>query len=153
MSQLSKTAHANFTFISHCIFDQVTGLTAGCLFPTGTNYYQQEYIPERCVPSAAVAVSGGCLVPGGLLARGVCSRGGLSAPGGVWSQGVSPCWGVSALGGVCSGGRCLLRGGIPSCTEADNSTHGQTDACKNITFATSLRTVKIHNRSIYSCCL
>ena len=30
--------------------------------------------------------------------------------------------------------------GIPACTEADPP-YGQTDTCKNITFATSLRTV------------
>ena len=61
--------------------------------------------------------SGGCLLSGGVCSRGVSALGG----------------GVSALGG----------GGIPPCTEADTpSPCGQTDACKNITFATSLRTVK-----------
>ena len=56
---------------------------------------------------------GGCLLPGGM---GACSR----------------------------GGGCLLPGwgGIPVCTEADPPC-GRTDRCKNITFATSLRTVKI----------
>ena len=55
---------------------------------------------------------GGCLFPGGFLLRGVL-----------------------VLGGACSGG-----GGIPACTEADPPC-GQTDTCKNITFATSLQTV------------
>ena len=50
-------------------------------------------------------------------------------------------------GGVCFWGGCLFLGGvsIPACTEADTPSPptpcGQTDACKNITFATSLRTV------------
>ena len=52
-----------------------------------------------------------------------------------WGSG--PRVGVSAPGGgVWSG-----RGGIPVCTEADPPSCGQTDRCKNITFATSLRTV------------
>ena len=50
---------------------------------------------------------------------------------------------MSARGGSAPGG-C----GIPACTEADPP--GQTDTCKNITFATSLRTVKIQyiNQSV-----
>ena len=36
---------------------------------------------------------------------------------------------------------CLLPGGIPECTEAEPPPCGQTGRCKNITFATSLRTV------------
>ena len=52
------------------------------------------------------------------LGRGVCLPGGVSARG-------------SSAQGVC----------IPACTEADTSPGGQTDRCKNITFATSLRTV------------
>ena len=43
--------------------------------------------------------------------------------------------GGSAPEGVSSRG-----GGVPACTEADPSC-GQTDRCKNITFANSLRTV------------
>ena len=91
--------------------------------------------------------SGGCLLQGGcLLLGGLCSKGCVSAPKG---------W------GVCSQGVCLLlrgcllpgmsaprgvsapRGAIPACTEADPPPCGQTHTCKNITFATSLRTVKI----------
>ena len=65
----------------------------------------------------------GCLLWGGGLLRG---------------RGVCLLWGdVCSLGGVCSWG-----GGIPAYTEADTPC-GQTDACKNITFVTSLRTVKI----------
>ena len=85
----------------------------------------KECIPVGCVPSAAVAISGGSVCSGGCLLwgvsvlGGVCSqmggllRGcllwGVSALGGVCS------WGVSALGGVCSGGSvcsgwCLLQG-------------------------------------------
>ena len=54
--------------------------------------------------------------------------------------------GVSVPGGVCSREVSAPGGsGIPPCTEADTpSPHGQTNACKNITFVTSLRTVKIN---------
>ena len=75
---------------------------------------------------------GGCLLWQGLLLGRMSAPGGVSALGGCLLPG-----GLSALGGVYSGG-C----GIPACTEADTLTPcGQTDACKNITFATSLRTV------------
>ena len=53
----------------------------------------------------------------------------MPALGGVWSQ-----------GGACSqrgGGVSGPGGGIPACTEADPPC-GQTDRCKNITFATSV---------------
>ena len=47
---------------------------------------------------------------------------------------------VSAPGGSAWG--CLVGGrGIPACTEADPPVNRMTDRCKNITFATSLRTV------------
>ena len=98
---------------------------------------KQECIPVGCVPSAAVTVSlGGVSTPGG-LPRGV------SAPGVVCSGGV-----VCSRGGGCSGGV-----GIPACTEADtpNPPPGQTDACKNITFATSLRTVKREEMNFKEC--
>ena len=110
-----------------------------------------------------VCSQGVCLLPGGVCSRGVCSRGvsalgvsapgrGVSAQGGVCSQG-----GVSALGGVCSGGvsapgGCLLQGvSAPGgCLLSHHALRqtppppcGQTDTCKNITFATSLRTVII----------
>ena len=82
---------------------------------------EQECIPVGCVPSAIVAVcwlEGGCLLRGGM--GGTCF-GGVPAPGG---------------------------GGIPACTETDPPPCGQTDRCKNITFATSLRTVKKHFTTI-----
>ena len=63
------------------------------------------------------------------LLGGVCSRGEGRLPGGVCSGG------GGGGGGV----------GIPACTETDPSC-GQTDRCKNITFATSLRTVNIDYR-------
>ena len=73
-----------------------------------------------------------------LSGGGVCSGGGGSGlkGGGVWSRGRLSGPGV----------------GIPACTEADPP-RGQTHACENITFATSLRTVMIerddvHNRII-----
>ena len=101
------------------------------------------------------------------VCRSLLLGGGVSALGGVYSKGVSA-WGVSALGGCllrrggfCSGGvsapgGCLLHGGvcsgglsargvcgIPTCTEADIPPVDRiTDACKNITLATtSLRPV------------
>ena len=92
--------------------------------------------------------------PGGcLLLEGVCSGGGGGSAGG----------GVSAPGGVpgSGGGGCLLlgdvwslEGGIPACTEADPPVNKMTDRCKNITFATLLRTVtKMHSNRIrtYRC--
>ena len=69
---------------------------------------------------------------GGVCSGGVCSRE-VSTPGGC------------LLGSVCPGG-CLLRGGVVSqhaLRQTPPPPCGQTDACKNITFATSLRTVKI----------
>ena len=46
--------------------------------------YKQECIPVGCVPSAAVAISGGGCLPGGCLPRaGVSSRGGGICLGGV----------------------------------------------------------------------
>ena len=64
---------------------------------------------------------GGCLVLEGSAPRGVCFGG--SAPGGLFRG-----------------------GGIPACTEVDPPVDRMTDMCKNITFATSLRTVKIRVR-------
>ena len=94
-----------------------------------------------------MAVSRGVyLVPGGTWSGGVPGPGGVPCPGGVsgpggctWSRGV-----YLVLGG-CTWSRgvylvgCTWSGGgvpgqvLPPC--------GQTHACKNITFATSLRTV------------
>ena len=79
----------------------------------------QECIPVGCVPSAAVAVS----APGGVPGPG---------GGGVWSGGV-PGAGVSGPGGLVS--QHALRQTPP--------VNRITDRCKNITFATSLRTVKM----------
>ena len=63
---------------------------------------------------------GVCLVLGGCLVWGVPGPRGCLVLGNTWS------WGC----------------GIPACTEEDPPC-GQTDTCKNITFATSLRTVII----------
>ena len=113
----------------------------------------------------------GCLVlRGGVCSCwGVCSGGclhwGVSALGGVWSWEGGGCVysrGVSALGGllwegVCSRGlfgpgeRGLLQGGGLISQHALRQTpppRGQTPACKNITFATSLRTVIIMKQKI-----
>ena len=98
---------------------------------------KQECIPVGCVPSAAVAVCWRMyLVPGGVNGLGVpcprgCTwsgrvylvRGCVPGPGGcTWS------WGCTWSGGH------LPRYPTPC---------GQTHMCKNITFATSLRTVII----------
>ena len=83
----------------------------------------------------------GCLLQGVPAPGGACSRRvGVSAPRGACSGG------GASLGGLVTGGCLLLGGVIPACTEADPPC-GQTDRCKNITFATSLRTV-MTNRSI-----
>ena len=83
---------------------------------------------------------------------GVCSQGGVCSVGVcVCSRGGPLPGGCLLRGGVCSGGCVCSSGvsapwgvGIPPCTEADTpSPCGQTDACKNITFATSLQTVNM----------
>ena len=115
--------------------------------------------------------SGGCLlwgrgvylVPGGDLVQGVyLVPGGCLLRGGTWPGGVyldpggSAPRGVSAPSEVSAPGGCLLLGG---CTWSGTPPCGQTDACKNITFATSLWTVKMpvlmfvlaHIFSIHKC--
>ena len=106
---------------------------------------KQECIPVGCVPSAVVAISQGGVSSGGcLLQRGVCSRWGCLLWGGVCSGGC-----LLQVGGVCSREGCLLRGvcswGVCVSHHALRQTPpcGQTDACQNITFAISLRTVII----------
>ena len=73
------------------------------------------------MPGPEAAWSWGVSAPGGVSALGVCA----------WSKGVSAPGGVPGPGG----------GGIPACIEADSPVDRMTDRCKNITFATSLRTV------------
>ena len=117
---------------------------------------KQECIPVGCVPSSAVAVSRGgggvvcsregCLLRGGCLLPGGCLLLGVSAPGGSAPRGVSAPGGACLLpGGICTQGVSAPGGGcgISACTGEDTPPCGQTDACKNITFATSLRTVNI----------
>ena len=95
-------------------------------------------------------ILGGCLLAGGCLLRGVSAPGGVCL-GGVYSGECVCSRGVSALGGsapggVCSGGVCswggvCSQGVYPSMHWGRHPPCGQTDACKNITFANSLRTV------------
>ena len=83
---------------------------------------------------------GGCLLGGVACSQGkcVCSRGGCLLLGGACSQGrgLICSWGVPAPGGPYPS---MHWGRPPSC--------GQTHRCKNITFATSLRTVIISTGS------
>ena len=110
--------------------------------------------PPGGVCSGGCLVHQGCLVPGGAWSWGCLVQGRRSAPGG------------SALGGICSRGRgCFLRGCLvpggsaPRAVCSRGSALGgggvvsqhalrqtppvnrMTDRRKNITFATSLRTV------------
>ena len=122
----------------------------GCTWFWGGTWSGGYLVPAGCTWSGGCTWSRGVyLVQGGVpgLGVGVPGLGGVPGPGGcTWSQGVYLVWGVYlVLGGVpgpvgCtwSWGVYLVRGGLhgqvlPLC--------GQTDACKNITFATSLRTV------------
>ena len=77
---------------------------------------------------------GACLLLGGSGPRGRLVSGGCLVPGGVWSQG-----GSGPRGGLVPGG------GIPACSKADPPWDRHT--CKNITFATSLRTVTKESQS------
>ena len=78
------------------------------------------------LPGVSALGGGGCLLPGGWGCGCLLPGVGLSASRGGWCL----LWGVSAPGG-----------GVPACTEADTPPCGQTHTCKNITFATSLRSV------------
>ena len=109
-----------------------------CEFVMKTNG-KQECIAVGCVPSAAVAI---CCGRGGR--EGVPASGG-AASGECLLRGV-PALGVPTLGGARSGGW-----GWGACSRGVASQHAlrQTppvdrmiDTCKNITFATSLQTVK-----------
>ena len=112
---------------------------------------------------------GGVPGPGGTCPGGVPGLGGVAAPGGVPAQGSVPgpgghlvlegahCLrGVPAPRGVgtCSREVHLVRGGV--CGPGEHLARysplpvdRMTDTCKNITFATSLRTVKNVNFSCY----
>ena len=117
------------------------------------------------VCSGGVSALGVCLLQGGwvstpgLSALGGCLLPGVCSWGGVCSQGM--CLGVSAVG-VSSPRVCVLWGGVcswgvsaPGVSAPRGVSHyalrqtppppcGQTDACKNITFTTLLRTVIIY---------
>ena len=102
--------------------------------------------PAEVVPGPA----GVYLVPGGVPGPGgmYLVPGGVPGPGGsTWSQGDTWSWGgvpgtrdVPGPGVVPGPGGYLFLGGVPGEVVPPC---GQTHACKNITFATSLRTVKI----------
>ena len=87
--------------------------------------------------SGVSALGGGCLLWGGVCSRRCLLHIGCLLPGGVYSRG------CVCSQGVYSGG-CLLRGVVSQHVLRQTPPPvpcGQTDACKNITFATSLRTV------------
>ena len=87
------------------------------------------------------------LVLGGTWSGGCTWSGGVHlVPGGVPGWGVPGPRGYLVRGCTWSGGCTWSRGGAPGPGEGGVpgqvlSPCGQTDACKNITFATSLRTV------------
>ena len=103
-------------------------------------------------------ISGGVPVGGVYLVRGCTWSRGVYLPWGVYLvRGVYLPWGCTWLGGVPAWGGCVPGPGgvyLPGgCTWSGGCTgqvlppppHGQTHACKNITFATSLRTVINYN--------
>ena len=132
--------------------------SGGVLSPEGGVLSLGVYlVPGVCVCSRGVSAPGGMSAPWGCLLLGVSALGGVcsrgmsalgecllwrSAPGGVSAPA------VSALGG------CLLWKGCPlwgwGCVVSQHALRqtppppcGQTDFCKIITFATSLRMVNI----------
>ena len=101
---------------------------------------------------------GGCLLRGGVWSQGVCLLpGGLPRPGGcLLLRGCLVPVGCLLLGGEVPGPRgCLVQGIAWSwgwgCVASQHAlrqippppVNRMTDSCKNIAFATSLRTVKI----------
>ena len=109
---------------------------------------KQECIPVGCVPSAAVAVSGGGVVClGGCLPGGVYPRGVSAKEGG---RGGLPSGGVSAQRGCMPRDVCLGRGvsvgGIYSSLPLP--VNRMTDRCKNITFPL-LRLRTVMKTSVY----
>ena len=116
------------------------------------------YLPRGGVPSLGGTCPGECAclgvyLPGRVyLPRGCTWSQGVYLPGGcTWSRGVYLVLGECTW----SWGVYLVRGGVPAggCTWSWGvylvrySPRGQTHACKNITFATSLRTVIIGTTS------
>ena len=131
-----------------CVCSQGGVCSLGCVCSRGVCVCSRGSAPGGVSAPGEVSAPGVCLLPGCVcLLQGVCPWG-MSAPREVSAPGA-----CLLPGGVCSGG-CLVQEvsalgvsagghGIPACTEADTPPPcGQTDACKNITFATSLRTVK-----------
>ena len=115
-----------YKFVKSCRF--ISFMSCG-----SHNKTQQESIPAgRVLPAVSAVSRGGCASGGGLLPRG-CFPGGCDSRGVYLVQGECVCFpgGVPGPGGTWSlWGSCP---GTPPC--------GQTDTCKNITFATSLWTV------------
>ena len=96
-----------------------------CIRITTWKYFNlQECIPVGCIPSATVAILGGLLLGGG------------SALGGCLL------WGCLLWGGACFGDACSWGVVSQHALRQTPPVDRMTDTCKNITFATSLQTVK-----------
>ena len=115
----------------------------GCLLPLGVCSGEQVSAPRGVCSSGVCSQGGGGVCSlGGVCSwvvsapRGVSARGGCLLPRGCLLQGVSALgWGI-----CCQGGVSALEGWYPS-IHWGRHPHlpcGQTDTCKNITFATSL---------------
>ena len=112
------------------------------VYPPGGVPTQGVYLVPGDVPAQGVY-----LVPGGCTCQGVPGPGGCTCWGCIWSWGDVPGLGVYLVwectwsrGCTCLGGVPGLRGYLPRYSPPVNR---MTDRCKNITFATSLRTVNI----------
>ena len=97
-----------------------------------------------------LVLAGVVYLPGVYLPRG-CTWSGGCVPG---PRGMHQVWGVYLPGGVPTRGVYLVWWGWPGprgCTWSGTPPCGQTHACKNITFATSLRTVtRLHSSRMHT---
>ena len=97
------------------IFKRKNLNSSGKTFYRTSNFWMRIFTKQECIPVGCVS-SAAVAVP---CPGGVSGPGGCLVHGSTWSGGV-----------------------IPACTEADPPpVDRMTDRCKNITFATSLRTV------------
>ena len=76
-----------------------------CKLQPSLSLLEQECVPVGCAPSAALAISRGCLLKGVSVLGDVCRE---CLPGGSTQWGVCP-GGVSAWGGICPGSITMLQ--------------------------------------------